>query len=104
MFHIRYLVFWLTCLITAAASASLIFLGPTVWIVVVLMMSVPLLAMGIIDMSQTRQAVRRNYPILARFRYLFEQIRPEIRQYLLEDDTEARPFSRNQRSVVYQRA
>lgn len=104
MFHIRYLVFWLTCLITAGASASLIFLGPTVWIVVVLMMSVPLLAMGIIDMSQTRQAVRRNYPILARFRYLFEQIRPEIRQYLLEDDTEARPFSRNQRSVVYQRA
>ena len=104
MFHIRYLVFWLTCLITAGASASLIFSGPTVWIVVVLMMSVPLLAMGIIDMSQTRQAVRRNYPILARFRYLFEQIRPEIRQYLLEDDTEARPFSRNQRSVVYQRA
>ena len=53
---------------------------------------------------QTRQALRRNYPILAHFRYFFESIRPEIRQYFLEDDTDAKPFSRNQRSIVYQRA
>jgi glutamate synthase domain-containing protein 2 len=59
---------------------------------------------GIIDLRQTRQALRRNYPILAHFRYFFESIRPEIRQYFLEDDTDARPFSRNQRSIVYQRA
>jgi glutamate synthase domain-containing protein 2 len=59
---------------------------------------------GIIDLRQTRHALRRNYPILAHFRYFFESIRPEIRQYFLEDDTDARPFSRNQRSIVYQRA
>jgi glutamate synthase domain-containing protein 2 len=59
---------------------------------------------GIIDLCQARQALRRNYPILAHFRYFFESIRPEIRQYFLEDDTDAKPFSRNQRSIVYQRA
>jgi glutamate synthase domain-containing protein 2 len=59
---------------------------------------------GVIDLCQTRQALRRNYPILAHFRYFFESIRPEIRQYFLEDDTDAKPFSRNQRSIVYQRA
>jgi glutamate synthase domain-containing protein 2 len=59
---------------------------------------------GVIDLRQTRQALRRNYPILAHFRYFFESIRPEIRQYFLEDDTDAKPFSRNQRSIVYQRA
>jgi glutamate synthase domain-containing protein 2 len=37
-------------------------------------------------------------------RYLLEAFRPEIRQYLVENDTDAQPFSRAQRSVVYQRA
>jgi len=60
--------------------------------------------MGVNDMWQTKRALRRNYPILAHFRFFFESIRPEIRQYFLEDDTDAKPFSRNQRSIVYQRA
>jgi len=63
-----------------------------------------LVGVGICDMVQSRKALRRNYPIMAHFRYFFESIRPEIRQYFLEDDTAATPFSRNQRSLVYQRA
>jgi glutamate synthase domain-containing protein 2 len=63
-----------------------------------------LVLVGLADMRQSRQALRRNYPIMAHFRYFFESIRPEIRQYFLEDDTVAAPFSRNQRSLVYQRA
>ncbi|MET1079066.1 MAG: FMN-binding glutamate synthase family protein [Pseudomonas sp.] len=59
---------------------------------------------GIVDLLQTRQAVRRNYPILGNIRYLVESIRPEIRQYLLEADGEQLPFSRSQRSLVYARA
>src|SRR5690606_1714021 len=47
---------------------------------------------------------RRNYPILGHVRYLVESIRPEIRQYLIESDTEQLPFSRTQRSLVYARA
>ncbi len=59
---------------------------------------------GMYDLLQTRHAIRRNYPLLAHFRFLFEYVRPEIRQYFIESDTEAMPFSRNQRSLVYQRA
>jgi glutamate synthase domain-containing protein 2 len=60
--------------------------------------------LGVYDMLQTRHAIRRNYPVLGNLRFLFEYIRPEIRQYFLEDDTSAAPFSRAQRSIVYQRA
>ncbi len=60
--------------------------------------------LGTVDFLQTKQAIRRNYPILAHFRFFFELIRPEIRQYFLESDNEATPFSRAQRSLVYQRA
>src|SRR5476651_943321 len=59
---------------------------------------------GIGDLLQTPHAVRRNYPILGNIRYLLERIRPEIRQYLLESDSDALPFSRAQRSLVYSRA
>ena len=59
---------------------------------------------GIYDLAQTRHSLRRNYPIMAHFRAFFELIRPEIRQYLLESDSDAIPFSRAQRSLVYQRA
>jgi len=63
-----------------------------------------LTALGVRDLLQTRHSIRRNYPILGNLRFFFEFIRPELRQYIVESDTEARPFSRNQRSIVYQRA
>ncbi len=63
-----------------------------------------LLLVGIIDLRQSRQSIRRNYPIVAHFRFLIEAFRPEIRQYLLEGDNDESPFSRVQRSIVYQRA
>jgi glutamate synthase domain-containing protein 2 len=59
---------------------------------------------GVADLRQTAHSVLRNYPILGHFRFLVESIRPEIRQYLLESDTDAVPFSRHQRAIVYQRA
>ncbi|MFT5691002.1 MAG: glutamate synthase domain-containing protein 2 [Oceanicoccus sp.] len=59
---------------------------------------------GFVDYIQPRQTIRRNYPVIAHFRFFFEMIRPEIRQYFIESDTEELPFSRAQRSLVYQRA
>lgn len=61
-------------------------------------------ALGTYDLLQTRRAVSRNYPVLAHLRYFLESIGPEVRQYFIEADTDERPFSREQRSVVYQRA
>jgi glutamate synthase domain-containing protein 2 len=63
-----------------------------------------LAALGVHDVVQSRHSILRNYPILAHARFLFEMIRPEIRQYLIESDTDAVPFSRQQRAIVYQRA
>ena len=56
------------------------------------------------DYLQTRHAVLRNFPIIGHFRYLFEAIRPEIQQYFVENDSNGRPFNREERSVIYQRA
>ena len=63
-----------------------------------------LIILGIYDSIQTRQTIRRNFPLLGRFRYVLESIRPEIQQYFIEKNTEGMPFSREERSVIYQRS
>ncbi len=63
-----------------------------------------LVGLGFRDTRQTRHAVLRNYPVIGHMRFLLEFIRPEMRQYFIEGDNEAAPFSRQQRSLVYQRA
>ena len=60
--------------------------------------------LGTIDLLQTRSTLRRNYPILAHFRSGLESIGPELRQYFFESDLAEVPFSRQQRTLVYQRA
>ncbi len=74
---------------------------PAVWSLVVI---VPLILRGIADVVQTKQAIRRNYPVLGHMRYILELIRPEINQYFIESNSDGKPFSRNDRSIVYQRA
>ena len=69
-----------------------------------LIASTLLVLLGLWDLLQKQHAILRNYPIMGHLRFIFEFIRPEIRQYFIESDTEAQPFSRAQRSLVYQRA
>jgi len=63
-----------------------------------------LAVVGTLDLLQKHSTLRRNYPLLAHFRYGLESIGPELRQYFFERDTEETPFSRQQRALVYQRA
>jgi glutamate synthase domain-containing protein 2 len=63
-----------------------------------------LVGLGFRDVIQSQRSVLRNYPVIGHLRYLLEFIRPEIRQYFFESDNDAAPFSRQQRSLVYQRA
>ncbi len=63
-----------------------------------------LAALGTFDLLQRRSTLRRNYPILAHFRYGLEAIGPEMRQYFIQSDIAEVPFSRQQRALVYQRA
>ncbi len=74
---------------------------PVLWSLLVI---APLVACGVADVVQTRQAVRRNFPVIGHLRYLLEKIRPEINQYFVESNHDGKPFSRHDRSVVYQRA
>ena len=59
---------------------------------------------GVHDLIQTRHSILRNYPVVGHLRFLLEAVRGELRQYFLEGDNDAVPYSRNKRSTVYQRA
>lgn len=63
-----------------------------------------LLVMYVRDVSQTSQAIRRNYPVIGRFRYLFEHLGKFFRQYFFALDREELPFNRAERSWVYRAA
>jgi len=60
--------------------------------------------MYIVDVRQTTHSIRRNYPVLGRFRYFFEFIGGFFRQYFFSQDREELPFNRAQRSWVYRAA
>jgi glutamate synthase domain-containing protein 2 len=101
MLQSRYTTFVL-CLLAAVAGAALLPHWDHAWIVA-LTFGV-LSAVGVIDMLQSRHSIQRNYPVIGHIRWMVEFVRPEIRQYVIEADEEASPFSRAQRSLVYQRA
>jgi len=98
---VRYSV-WLLCAVGALLCAfTWVAFGIGGWLALVFMF---LVGTGVRDKLQTRHSVLRNYPVLGHLRFLLEFIRPEMRQYFIEGDNEAAPFSRQQRSLVYQRA
>ena len=86
-------------------SGIVLLLG--VWKEAFLWLLVPVLAMtaiGFYDIFQTQHTNLRNFPLLGHFRFLLESVRPEIYQYFIEKEDEEHPFSREKRSVVYQRS
>jgi glutamate synthase domain-containing protein 2 len=98
---LRYLTFIIVAFVFLLSLAVALLLHAGWWLV---LLSGGLTIVGIGDLRQSRHSVLRNYPILGHMRFFFEMIRPEIRQYFLENDADATPFSRAQRSIVYQRA
>ena len=65
---------------------------------------VAIVVMYISDVTQTAHAIRRNYPVIGRFRYLFEKLGEFFRQYFFAQDREELPFNRAERSWVYRAA
>ena len=63
-----------------------------------------LLCIALYDFFQKKRSILSNFPLLGRFRFFLESIRPELRQYYWESDDDELPYSRNQRTMVYQRA
>ena len=63
-----------------------------------------LLIIAIYDLIQNKHTVTRNFPIIGHLRFLLEKVGPEIRQYLITDNDSERPFSRDQRRMIYSTA
>ncbi len=98
---LRFTAFIATLVLTAI---SLIGLAFSWWFLLPLAGFGFLAAIGIYDVTQTSHSILRNYPVIGHMRFMFEGIRPEIRQYLIESDQDEEPFSRDERSIIYQRA
>jgi glutamate synthase domain-containing protein 2 len=101
LFPIRYTAMGLSCFGLLLSLFSLVIFGVG-WLPFLVFAG--LTATGIYDLRQQKRSILRNYPIIGHLRFTMEFIRPEIRQYFIESDNEANPFSRAQRSLVYQRA
>ncbi|HEX7385802.1 MAG TPA: FMN-binding glutamate synthase family protein [Castellaniella sp.] len=101
-FLTRYTVFYVVIALAVLSAVLALEVSAGWWVFFALFAALAVL--GVYDLNQTRHAIRRNYPVIGNLRFLFEFVRPEIRQYFFEDDTLKLPFSRVDRSLVYQRA
>jgi glutamate synthase domain-containing protein 2 len=98
MRHMFYMISFVVFSLIAVCSY---FWPPAAWSLVFFG---PLFLVGLNDALQTRQAIRRNFPIIGNLRYFFELIRPELQQYFVESNQSGRPIPRELRAVIYQRA
>ncbi len=104
-FSPRFIVLTICAVVTALLLAFALTDDALSGIVIVpLIVFAALTLLGVYDLLQKSHAVLRNYPISAHLRFLFEEIRPEMRQYFFESEKDGKPFSRDTRAVVYQRA
>ena len=83
---------------------NIILLSVYLFIFVLCLFVTALIIIYFIDRFQTKSTLRRNYPVLARFRYLFEHMGEFFRQYFFSQDREEMPFNRAERSWVYRAA
>ncbi|MFV7234194.1 FMN-binding glutamate synthase family protein [Flavobacterium sp. ZB4R12] len=89
--------------ITAFIITSVLYFYFNIGLFLLVILSI-LLLVGLANSMQHKHAILRNFPVFGYFRYLFEMIAPEIQQYFIERSTDGKPFSRNQRTLAYQRA
>ena len=76
----------------------------TIFVLAVSFGLIAIVVVYIADVTQTKQAIRRNYPVVGHFRYFFEHLGEFFRQYFFSMDREELPFNRAQRSWVYRAA
>lgn len=95
-------IFYATSVLSVAAVEALAWLFPLARLLYLPL--VPLIVIGYADVLQTKHAIKRNFPLLGRLRFVLESIRPEINQYFVESDIDGTPFNRVKRSNIYQRS
>jgi hypothetical protein len=97
----RSIFIWLSTAFTIIALVISLLWHPFFYSFVIIL---PIIIIGIIDMTQKNHSIKRNFPLVGRMRYWAEWMRPKIYQYFIESDTDGMPFNRLNRSVIYQRA
>ncbi|MCA0428082.1 MAG: FMN-binding glutamate synthase family protein [Bacteroidetes bacterium] len=97
-----FLLIWLISLVSLVITSVLV--AAHLWDGILLFIPLVLLFIVAYDTFQNKHSIRKNYPLIGRLRYLFESVRPELRQYFFEGELDGKPFNRRQRSIVYQRA
>lgn len=92
----------------AALCLSMLALALAVWIspwwLILLLVTLPVVALGLYDYFQKRWTITRNYPVAARLRWLFYDLRPFLRAYIVEGDLEGKPYPYEARNLVHARA
>lgn len=91
LYPVRYTAFALCVLGLLAALCALVAFGPGLALVLAVGALGALVAVGVYDLRQTRHAILRNYPVIGHIRFMLEYVRPEVRQYFIESDSEAAP-------------
>ncbi|MDN5873209.1 MAG: glutamate synthase-related protein [Sinobacteraceae bacterium] len=98
----RFFVYLLSIALTILSLIAALSISAYWWIAFVILGAGAVL--GSWDLFQRHHNLLRNYPLSAHIRWVFEYIRPELRQYLFESDQDGKPFPRDQRALIYQRA
>lgn len=80
----------------------LAFVSP--WWLLGLLLTLPLIGIGVYDAVQQQWTITRNYPVAARIRWLFFDLRPYLRAYIVEGDEEGKPYSYEARRLIHSRA
>ncbi|MFK5892947.1 MAG: FMN-binding glutamate synthase family protein [Pseudomonadota bacterium] len=94
-----FILYSLICIFVTAFLGS--FWASFFWLYIII---IPLLLIGLYDMNQRKHTLWRNYPLIARWRWIMEALRGPMHQYFIEPDTGGSPTNRMFRSLVYQRA
>lgn len=89
-------------LLTAVSAMLVAFAGSGWWVAVVFLAAFLILAL--FDVTQKRHSILRNYPVIGHMRFALEYIRPELQQYFIERNYDGRPFDRDTRTIIYERA
>lgn len=97
----KQLFIWISILACIVIAALGLYMPVFFWLYAI---ALPLIAVGVNDMVQTRQTLKRNFPLVGRMRWWAEWMRPKVYQYFVESDTGGAPFNRLSRNVIYQRA
>ena len=95
---IPFLIVMIACVLSVWGAQTL----PWLYALAVLLGAAALL--GFYDLFQSQHTLLRNFPLLGRLRWLAEMLRPFFRSYIVESETEGRPFNHEERAMVYRRA